>query len=202
MMHSRRFRITAVALALITVLSGRAAAQRLLEVYGGAGYTAGNVNNWSGHSSLYDWSQTLYDYHAEALLVRAGGVHLGLEAGYEHLMWYEYNYCPGCSTPAYTSRSVSATRVMAVARVDSPARLFAEVAAGMQFFDGYSDPGVYAGIGYRVPLTAAVDLPIKVRAGLILDSDQNLIPLSLSAGLSYRFPARGEVARALSNIFR
>jgi hypothetical protein len=103
-------------------------------------------------------------------------------------MWYDYNSCLNCFSPSYTTIEVSAMRLMLVARLEPTNRFFAEVAAGPHFFDDYNDLGVYAGIGYRIPLSANLTLPIKLRGGVILDSDQNLYPVSLSAGLSFRLP--------------
>lgn len=160
-------------------------AQRSIELFGGGGVTGGDAESWS-RTRLSDWSETYYDGHAQVFLVRALGARLGIEAGHSYLLWYRYNTCPGCDYPSFAERDIAANRLMAVARFDSPARLFAEFAAGVHFFDGFSDIGAFAGIGYRVPLSGSLELPIKLRAGAVMDSDENLFPVALSAGLAFR----------------
>jgi hypothetical protein len=160
-------------------------AQRSIEVFGGGGFTSGDAKKWSG-ARLDDWNQTYYDGHAQLFLGKVLGARVGIEAGHNYLMWYRWNSCPGCISPVYGNRDVEASRLMAVFRFDSPTRLFAEFAGGMQFFDGGNDMGGFAGVGYRVPLMGKLELPIKLRAGMVLDSDANLFPVALSAGLAFR----------------
>lgn len=186
MRYSRTLALLAILTALAAV-PARLSAQRSIELFAGGGMTAGDIGTWAAQSP-YDWNQTLYDGHAQFLLGGAGGLRFGIEVGYSYLMWYSFNYCQGCASPEYTERDVSSSRVMAVARFDSPTRLFLEVAGGVQHFDDFNDLGGFAGIGYRIPLSGNLELPIKLRAGVILDSDQNLYPIALSAGLSFRLP--------------
>ena len=175
----------ACAAALLALAPADLRAQRSIDIYAGAGHTEANVEGWSG-TRLTDWSQFLFDVHAQAMLLGLGPVRLGLEAGHSSLLWYEYNSCLNCDFPSYTDRSVAATRVLAVAHVGS--RVFLELAGGMHMFDGFTDWGGYGGLGVRIPLMARLELPIKARAGYITDADENLIPITLSAGLSYRLP--------------
>jgi hypothetical protein len=111
---------------------------------------------------------------------------LGLEVGHSSFMWYKYNSCPGCLSPVYGETNVAATRVLAVAQVGS--RFFAELAGGMHMFDGYSSWGGYGGLGVRIPLVGRLELPLKARGGFILNRNGNMIPVTLTAGLSYRLP--------------
>jgi hypothetical protein len=186
-MKYSRMLFLASSLTVIAALPAPLRAQRSIELFGGAGVTGGSIESWA-KVAPYDWNQTLYDGHAQVFLMKAAGVRLGFEVGNTYLMWYTVNSCLGCSSPSYSQRDVSAWRAMAVARFNAPRLVFGEIAAGVHFFDGYNDLGAVAGIGVRVPLTANLELPIKLRGGVILDSDQNLYPVSLNAGLSLRLP--------------
>jgi hypothetical protein len=184
MKRSRSTQIAcAAAAALLTFVPAELRAQRSIDVFVGAGHTAADVESWAT-TRLNDWSQFLFDAHAQALLLGLGPMRLGLEVGHSSFMWYRYNSCPGCASPVYGESSVAATRALAVAQFGS--RFFAEVAGGIHMFDGYTNWGGYGGLGVRIPLLGRLELPVKARAGLILNSDENLIPLTLSAGLSYR----------------
>lgn len=197
MTRSRKIHIVGCAVALLALVPAAAArAQRSIDVFAGAGLTAADVERWAG-TPLNDWSQFLFDAHAQAFLLALGPTRLGVEVGHSSFMWYSYNACPGCGSegfgeipgydiPVYGETSVAASRVLAVARVGY--RFFAELAAGMHMFDGYSDWGGYGALGVRIPLMGRLEVPVKARAGFILDADQNLIPITLSAGLSYRLP--------------
>jgi hypothetical protein len=158
-------------------------AQRSIDVFVGAGHTATDVEGWA-KTRLLDWSQFLSDGHAQLFLLGLGPARLGVEAGHSDFMWYEYDSCPNCAQTHYADRYVAATRVLAVAQVGS--RVFAELAGGVHMFDGFTDLGAYGGFGVRIPLVGRLELPIKARAGIILDSDEKLIPITLSGGLSYR----------------
>jgi hypothetical protein len=186
MRYTRRLAITAI-LTILGAVPIRLSAQRSVELFAGGGMTAGDIGTWSG-ARLNDWNQTLYDGHAQFFFAGTGGLRFGVEVGHSYLMWYSYNYCPNCDYPQYTESDVSSTRAMAVVRFDSPTRLFFEVAGGVHHIDDFNDLGGFAGVGYRIPLGASLELPIKLRAGVILDSDQNLYPIALSAGLSWKLP--------------
>jgi hypothetical protein len=186
MRYSRIVVMTAI-LTTLGAVPARLSAQRSIELFAGGGVTAGDVGSWAGYPA-YDWNETLYDGHAQFLLGGAGGLRFGIEVGYSYLMWYSFNDCPGCPSPTHIERDVSSSRAMAVARFESPTRIFIEVAGGVQHFDDFTDLGGFAGLGYRIPLAGNLELPIKLRAGVILDSDQNLYPIALSAGLSWKLP--------------
>lgn len=173
----------ACAVAVLTLVPAELRAQRSIEVFAGAGHTETDVEGWA-KTRLTDWSQFLFDGHAQLFLLGLGPARLGVEAGQSDFMWYEFNSCGNCVQPVYTDRYVAATRVLGVAQFGS--RVFAELAGGMHMFDGFTDLGAYAGFGVRIPLVGRLELPIKARAGIILDSDETLIPLTLSGGLSYR----------------
>lgn len=184
----------ACGLALLTVAPAELRAQRSVDVFAGAGQTVADVEAWAG-APLNDWNQFLFDSYAQAFLFRLGAMRLGLEAGHSSFMWYKYNSCPGCvardsrgnpvyEIPVYGETSVAATRVLAVAQIGS--RFFAELAGGMHMFDGYTSWGGYGGLGVRIPLIARLELPVKARGGFILNPNGNMIPVTLSAGLSYR----------------
>jgi hypothetical protein len=158
-------------------------AQRSIDIFVGAGHTAADVEGWAT-TTLNDWSQFLFDGHAQAFLLGLGPARLGVEVGHSTYMWYKYNSCPGCVSPVFGETNVAATRVLAIAQFGS--RFFAELGGGMHMFDGYSNWGGYGGLGVRIPLIARLELPVKARAGFILSSDENLIPITLSAGLAYR----------------
>jgi hypothetical protein len=188
---------TACGVALLVIApAAELRSQRSIDVFAGAGTTVADVEAWVG-TRLNDWSQFLFDSHAQAFLLAVGPARLGLEAGHSSFMWYKYNSCPGCvardsrgnpvyEIPVYGENTVAATRVLAVAQFGS--RFFAELAGGVHMFDGYTSWGGYGGLGVRIPLVARLELPVKARGGFILNQNGSMIPVTLSAGLAYRLP--------------
>lgn len=156
-------------------------AQVTLEVYGGAGVTSVDDEEWAGGtvtSSEMTWSAL----HVQVMGLRAGPAVLGLEVGYEYLLWYEVPYGTD-----YLDYDVDATNVMGVARIPFTEFIFGELHGGIYAFDGFTDPALGAAIGGRIPLSSRWSIPVRVRASMILDSSANVIPIGFQAGVSYGF---------------
>ncbi len=190
-MTRTRFVVAAlVLLAAVSVSPPSARAQSdasklTFEVAGGIGFTAVDREAWSG-TSLADWNQTHYGGAAKALM-DVGSVKLGLRAGYQYFWWYSVPV-PGYS---YTrTYEYGATHVGALVRVPLGPSMAADLGASYYFFDGFSDPGLNAAIGYFVPLSRDFTLPIQVHADRVFDSSAALQAVSLSVGISYHPGAR------------
>lgn len=174
-------------LLLIVVSSSffyHAKAQVMIELDGGAGYTLVDVPSWAG-SEPEDWSQFATQYNAQVFFQGKPHLAFGVGVGRHHLFSYSYTYYYG-SFPIYPSYDVAATRIMALVRLQAK-NLFVDFGAGVYLFGEYTDPAISSSVGYRIPLSPKLGLPIKFNWGLVFDEDGQLLPLSLSAGVSYRF---------------
>jgi hypothetical protein len=160
-----------------------ASGQRTIEVYGGIGYTAVDLDAWT-QTRYVDWNQTMYQGSVQAFIAQAGTVLLGVEIGYDYFFWYTVPV-PGYS---YTrTREADATRLMAVARLEAPTGLFGEFGAGGFLFGDWTDLGVAASVGYKIRATPKIAVPIKLRSAYIMDADANLLPVGISVGVAVGF---------------
>ncbi len=178
-------------LLLLNAFPAVAAAQTRIAGLGGMGYTAVNKEKWTGHSTLNDWNQALYLVNGQVLFGLPGKkVSVGAEAGYDYFLWYKIPLTSG----GY-EYDVSAYHVLGVLNAQLSGGNFVEVAAGPHFFDGFTDIGVYGAVGHRFRVGERLVMPVKVRAGAVLDSDAPLLPVGLLVGLEYTLPGRKGAAR-------
>ncbi|HKJ93316.1 MAG TPA: hypothetical protein VJ957_09110 [Longimicrobiales bacterium] len=158
-----------------------AAAQIATELHGGVGYTSVSVDAWAG-TSAQDWGQMASGYYVQVFPYQRGRISVGGELGYEYFFWYDIFY------NGYTStRNVSATRVAAVARLGLGGPAYAEAAASMHLFDGFSDPGIGVGVGYMLPINEHFSVPLGLRGDLVLDPDTQLFASRFNVGIRYSF---------------
>lgn len=174
-------RILAVAGILACVLPQGAAAQRTIEITGGAGYTSVDLEAFH-EDELEDWGMPWYGGHALIVPFEVAGVGVGLEAGWQYLAWFDYN-----SLGTTVTRELSATSVMGVARVPFTRTFFSEFRAGVFMFDEFTDPAIGAALGGRIPISAQWSIPVKLRTDLVLDEDTNFVPIALELGGAYEF---------------
>ncbi|MEM9998113.1 MAG: hypothetical protein AAF809_10475 [Bacteroidota bacterium] len=180
----RRATFAVALLSLVLIMPFAARAQVTIEVHGGVGYTAVDVDGWSQGTAV-NWDQFAVPVYAQLFALQVGAAQLGLEVGYDYFFYYEVRI-PDPFFTVIRGRDVEATRVHAVARLPVGGRAFVEAGAGPYFFDGFTNLGATLAVGLPIGLTPRLALPIKLRTGLVLDEDASLVPLSLSVGLSYR----------------
>lgn len=165
---------------LILLLPGTriASAQRSAEVHFGIGYTGVDIQGWSYGAS--DWGQFMGQAYAQAFPVRFGPIALGAEFGYQHFFWY-------VDDTYFYDHNVDAFYLMAQVRSAFRENFFAELGFGVYFFEEYNDPGFSAAIGYQLRINEKLSVPLKFRTGIIFDTDANLYPVGISAGLAFSF---------------
>ncbi len=168
---------------LLSAVPAAAGAQTRIAAFGGMGYTAVSKDAWTGHSSLADWNQALYLGNAQVLFGLPGGkLSVGAEGGYDYFFWFMNTAANGGVT-----YDVTAYHVMGVLNAQV-GNNFVEVAAGPHMFDGFTDVGVYGAVGHRFRLGPSLTMPIKLRAGAVLDSDAALKTIGGLVGLEYTLP--------------
>lgn len=156
-----------------------------LEFDGGIGYAAVDMTAWAG-TEPYDWGQMTSYYGVNLLFPLNDVISLGGGVRHQYLFWYDIQYFFSGSTYSILTREVSATRVAANVRFNFN-RLFVDVALGPYFFEDFNDFSATGSFGYNIRLSDKLSLPIRLSAGLILDSDASILPVTTGAGLSYRF---------------
>lgn len=171
-------------LLIIVSVSGLAKSQMLVELDAGVGYTMVDVPAWAG-SEPEDWSQFAQHYNAQVFFQTKSTLAFGINVGRHNLFSYDYSYYYG-DFPIYPHYNVAATRVMGLVRLQAK-KLFVDFGAGVYMFGDFTDPAITSSVGYRIPLSSNLGLPIKFNSGLVFDADGRLLPLSITAGLSYQF---------------
>ena len=171
--------------AAMLIAAAPAQAQVTLEAHAGLGYTSVNVDNWAG-SSLNDWRQTAYVGYVQAFLLTSKKLSLGAELGNEYFFWYNVAIPFGSST-ILSDRNVKASRVMAVVRLQGAGKIFGEAALGAHLFDGFTDGGAAAAIGYMLGAGGEkLSIPLKIRADFVNDPDVKMTTITATVGLSFR----------------
>lgn len=159
-----------------------AESRMLLEVTGGIGTTVVDVDAWAGIAAN-DWGTVAYSATGRLFfLTLGGGARVGAEAAYRYFFWY--NYYPGTTTYPY-QYDVTATQISGVVRFPMGARMSADVGAGMYVFEGGSEFGGHVALGYHLPLSPTMTLPVQVRADYVV-TDPSLIPITVNAGIGFR----------------
>lgn len=167
----------------LTVICARSFSQ-VIEVGGGIGYAAVDMNAWAGIEPE-DWSNFSSYYGVQILFPIGAKVAIGAGVAYQYLFWYYFRYPNGAQTLDIT-RDVDATRVQGIFRVNLN-RNFFEVAAGPYFFGDFTDLSLGVQFGHDFRLSDKLGLPVRVGATYIADSEAVIIPITAGAGLSYRF---------------
>ena len=166
---------------LIFSLSSAIAQQRTVEVYGFAGYTGVDPEEWAG-TRLNDWDQFASGWYIQVFPYSNEIVSLGLEYGYSYLLFYTFPF-----TTTLSERNIDANRLLAMARLFPERNLIIEGGLGMYFFEDFTNLGLALAGGYRIPLAQSWSLPIKFRTNFIFDSDASIIQPGLDIGVSYGF---------------
>jgi len=174
-----RFALAAAAITLSTA-SLNAQQRFTIEGFGGIGYTQMDIDKWAGSTAL-DWSQFFHQYGARFFFTRLSRFTVGVEVAYQEYAWYQVNF--GTSNLEYWP---GATHLAGVLRIPV-GKLVADVGAGAYMFDGGTDIGAHGAIGYRFALAPAIGLLVQARADIIPDPDAMLLPVGITASLSYGF---------------
>jgi hypothetical protein len=156
-----------------------------LEFDGGIGYAAVDITAWEG-AEPYDWEQMTSYYGLNILFPINDVISLGGGVRHQYLFWYDTRYFYSGSPYSTITHEVTATRIAANVRFNFN-RLFIDVALGPYFFDGFNDFSGTGSFGYNIKLSEKLSLPVRLSAGLILDTDASIIPITTGIGLSYRF---------------
>ena len=158
--------------------------QRVIEVHGGIGYTSVDIEAWAG-TEPNEWDQTMSQIEVQYFFSQVGELSIGVELGYQYFFWYEV-IIPFGTTRLFSGRSAEANHLMAVGRYEFTDKMFADLGLGMIFFEDFTDYGLSGALGYRIQVNEKLAIPVKFKAGIVLDNDANLIPLGISIGLSYK----------------
>lgn len=177
----KKFWITPI---LLVVLSCQLCiAQRSVEVYGFAGYSVVNEEDWAGTGfDLREYDKFSSGYYIQVFPYANDVVSIGLEYGYSYLLYYTF-----FNEFTTVEREVDATRLLAIARLFPDRPLFFEGGLGYYFFDGFSDFTIAVAAGYRFQVADRFSIPVKFRNNLIFDSSANIFQTGLDVGVSYSF---------------
>jgi hypothetical protein len=162
-----------------------AQAQVTVEVSGGMGLTAVDLDQWSNAfaRSGRDWSKTNHHIRGLVLPFTSGKFSLGGEFASQDLFWYTYNACPGCGSFVEGTTAVGSTSVMGSGRLDVGHRSFVDFGAGMFFVGGETRMGAAGAVGHSVPVNEKVSIPIKFRTDIVFGQ---LVAPAVSVGVSFK----------------
>ncbi len=158
--------------------------QQVIEIHGGIGYTSVDLEAWAG-TEPNEWDQTMSQIEVQYFFSQVGDLTIGVELGYQYFFWYEV-VIPFGSTRLFRGRWAEANHLMAIGRYEFNDKLYADVGLGMIYFEDWTDIGLSGALGYRFRANEKLAVPVKFKAGLVLDNDANLIPLGITIGLAYK----------------
>ena len=165
--------------------AGRAVGARefQLEISGGAGFTAVNVEKWYGSSSPRNEEQMLGLFDARLLFANAAGFRLGIEGGYRYFFYYEVPSGVGSNMYYY---DVEAYRIGGVARRPFNANVALDLGGAAYMFDGYTNMGLSAAIVFSFPIAGKVSIPLHLRTDLVFD-DELMIGSGATLGIGVKW---------------
>lgn len=171
-----------LALLVLWVTPWPAHAQRqiTIEIHGGGGVTAVDVQEASGQSSEVRGEDTgMYQFFGRVFFADIGAARLGVEVGYQYLYFYEAPYI------GFLDRDIDAMRYAAVLRYPLAGRFMVEAGAGIYSFEGGSVFSTLGAIGLDLSVAPRIAVPIRVRADMVFD-DALTVPLGATIGLALR----------------
>ena len=173
-----------ITLSMITVITCQVSiAQKSVEVYGFAGYSFVDEEQWAGTGfDIREFDKFSSGYYLQVFPYANEVVSLGLEYGYAYLFYYTF-----FNEFTTVERNVDATRLLAVARLFPDRAFIIEGGLGYYFFDGFSDFTIAVAAGYRFQVSDRFSIPVKFRNDLIFDSSANIFQSGIDVGVSYGF---------------
>ena len=170
-----------------TWIPAASATAQSIELSGGLGYTAVDLDAWVGSGAIaQDWNQFMSQVYVQLHLTDLGPMTLGIEAGYQYFFWTSVRV-PYGDFPIFRDHSTCAVRLMATGRLPLASGFFADLGAGAYLFEDWTAWGLTAALGRQFALTPQLSVPVKLRTSVVLDADAPMLPLGLSAGLAYQF---------------
>lgn len=155
-----------------------------LEITGSAGYTQVDADKWAG-TSANDWTQFASGFSAKLFLKGTPGGKIGIEAGWQYLMWYQINnpFAP----PPYLERDVSASHYTLLYRFTALPTVNLDLGAGVYMFDGFNDVALHFAASKNLFPGPKLSIPVGIRVDPILDSEAKMVPISAFAGVGIKF---------------
>lgn len=161
----------------------RSAAQVYVEANGNVGYTNVNPVEWLGQGA-FDAEKFLYGADLAVVFGRryGRGLQLALDFGYQHLLDYKF-----IQTGAPEDFTAEVYRGSLTTRFwfDEGA-WFGEAGFGAYKFSNRTDPIITAGFGTLFEVGEKLALPVRARTAVVFGSTSQIVPVWLSAGVSYR----------------
>jgi hypothetical protein len=170
------------ALLMLWVTPWPAHAQRQIsiEIHGGGGVTAVDVQEASGQTSEVRGEDTgMYQFFGRVFFADLGAARLGVEVGYQYLYFYEAPFI------GFLDRDIDAMRYAAVLRYPLAGRLIVEAGAGIHSFEGGSVFSTLGALGVDLSVAPRIAVPIRARADFVID-DALTIPVGATIGLALR----------------
>ncbi|MEO9805335.1 MAG: hypothetical protein ABJF04_18900 [Reichenbachiella sp.] len=152
-----------------------------LEAYATVGYSAMDVEKWF-EQSLEDWGQVAYGGYVQGIYDLNDDLAVGAEVGYLEYFWLT-RQSPFSS--GVQELHFSATRVMLLARYKFGEYGFLEGGLGNNSFDEFSVFTAAIGVGYKIPVSDQLFIPLKFRTDFL--TGEGITPITLSFGVSYLF---------------
>lgn len=158
-----------------------AQAQVSLEAYGTVGYSAMDVEKWF-EQTLEDWGQVAYGGYVQGFYQINDEFSIGAEVGFLEYFWLTR---PSPFSSGLQELHFSATRLMVLARYGFAENAFLEGGLGNNSFDGFSVFTAGLGVGYKIPVSDQLSIPLKLRTDFL--TGEGITPITLSFGVSYLF---------------
>jgi hypothetical protein len=119
-------------LLLFLQVPNTAIGQRSIEISGGLGYTAVDLEAWKASSAkLSDWNQFMTQVYAQVFLARFRNIAIGGERGYQYFFWYEVEILDYDDVYTTRRREANSSRLLAIGRFDLGGNFFADLGGGI-----------------------------------------------------------------------
>jgi hypothetical protein len=156
---------------------------RQLEIDLLAGYTAVQVDKWSGFTTVAGQSHGAMGVVARMMLVHFGNVPVGLELGTMQLFTYEIEGQSGAQL--FRQRStVAGIHVFALARAIERPRVVLDVGGGWHVLGDVAAPGLVGSLSYVAYRGRRFNVPVGARLNVVLSETASAAVLLAKAGVA------------------
>ena len=133
-----------------------------------------------------DWGQGNGGISAQISFGVAENIGLGFEFNFHHLYWYSV-HVPYGQYGLYREYSINTVKLIPFIRLGMESPFSLDIGPELNFIDGDAEIGLLFSANYYIGLTEKIDLPLKIRFEVIKYYLQTLFPISMHAGLRYKF---------------
>ncbi len=171
---------------LITPVTGRAMESLIFRINAGAGFTFIDLPTAMEWNENYfeDWDKVNVKVNLQCEFLEFSSLRLGAEVGYNRLYYY-YVRVPWVPSALIYEATIAPVNVSALVSYSINDNFFIQAAAGPYFFEEGAVLGVKGTLGYRIPVSENMAVPISL-VGDLITGEGTPSSIGITVGLEFK----------------